>query len=907
MKNNNSQKKKNISKKNSKIDIHSIIRERYIAGGQVQGVGFRPFVYKLATFLELTGRVGNSEKGVLIEVQGTRECLDTFFSRFVSELPPMARLESLTRTIIDTIEEESFEIILTEHKGTGHSVLIGTDMAHCEDCRKEMLDKNDARYLYPFINCTNCGPRYSITHSLPYDRETTSMACFPLCESCAKEYSDPLDRRFHAQPTACHECGVEIWTESGRKGKVAFENTLSRLAKGKIVAIKGLGGFHLSCNAMNILAIKNLRKRKSRPNKAFAVMVANIDSARQFAYINEEEEQLLTCAKRPIVLCKKKPNSTLPNILAPDTETIGLMLPSSPLHELLFCGDHYYKPKFEALVMTSGNISGEPIALGNREAFNKLTGIADHFLFHNRDILVRVDDSVLFVKPKNVLELEEKNKTKKSNFISIRRARAFVPEPLDFLPFETFPKTILALGADLKATCAITKTISSANNNNPDKKTTQVFVGQHIGNMENLQNQFFMQENIEHLKKLLAVEPDLIITDAHPNSFMRSYADDLAQMIEEKRLFENSTAALHKVLTEATYHGTEAQSHSKAPIFRNSEKHEDTSESAKSYFMEKCTRLDMQHHAAHAYSLLADNTLYEKMCVLILDGTGYGLDGTMWGGEAIYINPELNEWNRIGHFTPSLQPANDMAVKRPWYMAESFLLNSSLDICQTSKFLTSLPFGATINLNDREAIRELCSQKIGIPTSSCGRLFDAIGVILGCEPQISYEGQVPMQLEAMQNFNYNEYEIVEPIFEKNTILFDSHTLFNNCIKKLIALRTNVCCYEAKPIRHDYDSRIGINKPEISPAAYAVYAKVARYFHLSLAHSLALWGECICKEHNVQKLGLTGGVMLNKTLLEEITKALQEKNITPIIHQNYSPSDASISLGQAYYAYLYSRK
>ncbi len=794
------------------------IRKKYIVGGQVQGVGFRPFIYTIALDAKLTGFVSNTRAGVFIEAQGSHEQLGEFEKNLHEKLPPLAEISSLKTEEIHTIENElDFQIHISETKGKGHAVLISPDVAHCEACKNEMLDKNDSRYLYPFINCTHCGPRYSITHTMPYDRETTSMACFPLCEDCQKEYTNPLDRRFHAQPTACHVCGVKVWNEENVENFDAIKDTISKLQQGKIVAIKGLGGFHLACDAMNIEAIERLRIRKNRPHKALAIMVKDIEKAKEFAIIDKVEEELLLSRQRPIVLCKKK--VSLPHTLAPDTKNIGIMLPSSPLHELFFHAEHFDEKNFEALVMTSGNPAHEPISLMNREARAKLSNVADHYLFHNRDILVRVDDSVLYAKPENTREFD----SNKDPFVSIRRARGYVPSPLS-LPAKSETnnthKNILAFGADLKGTACVTKNSNSQENNSG----IDAFVGQHVGDIESMKNQEFLLETIAHLSKILEFSPEIVLSDAHPNSYSRLLA---AQYAHEKNV-----------------------------------KH-----------------ITLQHHAAHAFALLADNQSLEPCIALVLDGTGYGLDNTFWGGELLYIDPKNAHWERIGHFKKTLQVANDRAVHRPWYMTQSFLSACNSDY--------SLAENLSIDTFELEAIKELISKNVGIQTSSCGRLFDAMGVLLSCISEITYEGQVPLQLESKQDFSYNDFDILPSYTEDELSIFDSHTLFNNCLQK----KEN----------HSLSDE-----------------EIARYFHLSLAHSLADWAIKACDKYNVKHIGMTGGVFLNKTLLEEVCNSIQKRNhiknddnaannarnlYIPLLHKNFSPSDASLSLGQAFYASL----
>ncbi len=787
------------------MNKHVDKRVKFIISGQVQGVGFRPFVYTLARSLLLSGFVGNTKEGVLIELQGSEVSIDKFRQSLFTDLPPLAHILSLESVDIECLpiikgEEYDFCIIQSEESST-HQTLISPDFAHCDACKNEMLDKNDTRYLYPFINCTHCGPRFSITHSMPYDRKTTSMHCFALCEKCTEEYTNPLDRRFHAQPTACHACGVQVWDTENNKNFDALKATIQKLHQGKIIAIKGLGGFHLACDAFNEVSIRTLRQRKQRPHKALAIMLGTIEKAHEVAYIDEEEARLLTLQSRPIVICKAK--ESISHLLSPDTNTIGIMLPVSPLHELFFHAEHFGEEKFKALVMTSANAKSEPICLSNREAREKLKDIADDFLFHNRDILVRVDDSVLFAYPKKLRE--KSSSIVNDGFISVRRSRGYVPTYVE-LPLEESTRaqheqnnlSLLAFGADLKNTATVTKF---------SKNSVYAFVGQHIGDLESAKNQEFLHESIEHLIKILAVKPDKVICDAHPNA----YSSLLAQEYAHK----------HNI-----------------PL------------------------LTLQHHKAHAFALAADNNENNPFIAIVLDGTGYGEDNTFWGGELFSVEVQRALANRCGHFEKVKQVANDKAVHSPYYMAQVFM--HAIHITEHF-FKDKEDF-------EENAVKELCAKNMGITSTSCGRLLDAIGVLLDCTKEnnfeITYEGQVPILLEKMQNQNYTNFDVLEPIKEEEMLVFPSIKLFEKC-------------YQMKCENVDY-------------------ADIARYAHLTLAHSLALWAFELCKNTGIKKVGLSGGVFLNRTLLTETVLALQDYDLDVMIHKNYSPSDASISLGQAFY-------
>ncbi len=488
-----------------------------MVAGQVQGVGFRPFIYRLALDHKLTGFVCNTPEGVVIELQGEAEAIDAFAHDFPLRLPPLAHVTAHTVEVMETIEEEENFSIHASVAGDGHHVLISPDIATCPDCLADMHDANNRRYVYPFTNCTNCGPRYTITRSIPYDRATTSMACFPLCPDCHEEYTNPLDRRFHAQPNACPVCGPHVWfaDEKGvqvSRDKEAFIHVVKALNEGHIAAIKGLGGFHLVADARNDNAVATLRERKHRPFKPLAIMVADVNCAHQIAHISVSEEALLSGRERPIVLLKKRAEHRLSKHTAPHTAYIGMMLPYTPLHHVLFQEMMKYNPDvFPALVMTSGNAGGEPICLGNREAVARLSGIADFFLFHNRDILVRVDDSVTRIinlpREKASTKIDDKSL---DTVQFIRRARGFTPSPI---AFGRSGPNVIGLGPQLKTTVCFTK-------------DDNAFLSQHIGDLENLETYEFYKEVVSHMHDILKVDPQAAVCDLHPDYMTSVFAHE---------------------------------------------------------------------------------------------------------------------------------------------------------------------------------------------------------------------------------------------------------------------------------------------------------------------------------------------------------------------------------------------
>jgi len=654
----------------------TVVRQKFTITGQVQGVGFRPFVYRIALDNAVTGSVNNSPDGVIIEIQGTPEQVSAFSDDLADKLPPLAKIVTLDSQDMPPVDSESEFTILKSTGGEGHSVLISPDVATCPDCLADMNAPLNRRYRYPFTNCTNCGPRYTITRSIPYDRPQTSMARFTLCADCQAEYENPLDRRFHAQPNACPRCGPRAWMTAPdgtviAQGDEAPRRLAAELAEGKIAAVKGLGGFHLVCDATSDQAVSLLRQRKHRPDKPLAVMVRDMDSAHVLAEILPAEEEWLTGIHRPIVLAAKRDILPLSEQVAPDTNFIGLMLPYTPLHHLLL--DDFAEAagySFSALVMTSGNMSSEPICLDNDEALERLDGIADIFLFHNRDILIRTDDSVVRINPVT------------GDPIFMRRARGFVPTPV-FIPRygESPGPTVLGTGPELKCTMTLTK-------------NDQAFPSQHIGTMSNLETLNFHTEILAHLQDILQVSPALIVRDLHPDYMTSAMADELGRKLG-------------------------------VPV------------------------ATLQHHVAHIYAVLAENRHTAPALGLALDGTGYGEDGTIWGGECLMLSPEDNEHQRLAHFSHIRLPGGEAAVREPWRIAQAALWE--LGIREPGKY--RWPWLDRFEAESR-FLPQILEKGINTPaTSSCGRLFDAVAALCGLADTISYEGQAAIRLETIQDMS----------------------------------------------------------------------------------------------------------------------------------------------------------
>lgn len=788
-------------------------RRRLLAAGQVQGVGFRPFIYRLARRYGLTGRVGNTSDGVCIEIQGTFEALEAFCRDLPRALPPLARLTSCTVENIAPLPEEDVFAIVPSAGRSGHHVLVSPDVGTCSDCLADMRDPGNRRYRYPFTNCTNCGPRFTITWAIPYDRATTSMACFPLCPDCRGEYDNPLDRRFHAQPNACPLCGPRVWLTTGggagpsadtalpapsveMSGEWANLEALRRAAQllraGKILALKGLGGFHLSCDAFNSAAVEELRRRKTRPHKPLAVMVPDLATARQVAILTPEEEAFLTGAERPIVICARR-RKILPDTLSPDTTTVGLVLPYTPLHVVLLELYHEESPPDvpPALVMTSGNAGGEPICLGNREALIRLGHIADAFLLHNRDILVRADDSVVRVVAGDGslrTSSTEKADVPESLNIFYRRARGYVPRPI-FM--DGGGSCVLGCGPELKATLCLTR-------------ENAAFVSQHIGDLQNLETFSFYQEVAAHLEALLEVRPEAVVCDLHPDYLSSQFA---ARLAEERGL----------------------------PLWR------------------------LQHHFAHAWSVLAENAHHGPALTLALDGTGLGEDGTIWGGELLQVDTETMEQRRLGRLSPFALPGGEAAIREPWRIAQGMLTVSGV-AC------TSLPWETEPGV---AAVKEMVRRGVHCPlTSSCGRLFDAVAALLGLCARTTYEGQAAVRLEAAQVVGADvvtPYAV--PLQENGELLeLDSRALF-------LAVFEDVRQGEAAGI-------------------------AAARFHAGLATALADMAEKAARRTGIRVVGLSGGVLQNATIAVLLPRALRRRGLAPLMHRVLPANDGGLSLGQA---------
>ncbi|HBR22102.1 MAG TPA: carbamoyltransferase HypF [Nitrospiraceae bacterium] len=676
--------------------------------GVVQGVGFRPFVYNLAKSLNLSGIVTNTADGVAIDIEG--EDITSFIDRLPKEAPPLSEINHIDVLPMPFCGHKDFEIV--KSRDSGSFTLISSDVSICDDCLKEMLDKGNRRYLYPFINCINCGPRYTITNAVPYDRHNTTMSVFNMCNECESEYNNTSDRRFHAQPNACSKCGphLELKVKSEKlkvnKAENPIKETIRLLRDGGIVAIKGLGGFHIACDAANRDAVERLRERKRKNNKPFALMAPDIETIKKYCEVSEKEQELLTSNKRPIVLLKKKTaqdnSALLSDSISPNNLYIGFMLPYTPLHYLLFYypltpNSELLTPNFLALVMTSGNISEEPIVVSNDEAVSKFSDMVDALLIHNRGIFMRVDDSV--VKVRNTLsvmcnELNGKPSriTSHTSLFFIRRSRGYAPEPISL---DDDGPEVLGCGADIKNTFTLTK-------------GSYAIPSHHIGDMENYETVKFFEESLSNLKKVYRVNPVAVGYDLHPNYLSTKWA--LSQQSEAK----NSSLVTHH--SSLSFYG-------------------------------------IQHHYAHIASVMAENGIKRKVIGVAFDGTGYGTDGNLWGSE--FLIADIDDFKRAGHFKYIPLPGGEMAIREPWRVAVSYIRYITGD--EVIDYLESIGFIEKYGSEKINAILGIIDNRDFSPlSSSAGRLFDTVSAILGICGTNTFEGEAAMALESYTIDNIEE-------------------------------------------------------------------------------------------------------------------------------------------------------
>jgi hydrogenase maturation protein HypF len=756
-------------------------RRKALVRGVVQGVGFRPFVYRLALEEGLAGFIGNDTDGVTIEVEGPAERVDAFLRRLCAEAPPLARIDSVAVREAAATGEAGFRIAASEVLGRV-STGIPADAATCTDCLRELLDPADRRYRYPFLNCTNCGPRFTITRRIPYDRPQTSMARFKMCEACQAEYDDPLNRRFHAQPNACWECGPRVWLTGADGAEIAVddpvETTIGRLLAGEIVAIKGIGGFHLSVDATSEAAVMRLRERKRRYGKPLAVMVRDLAAAREVCVLTAEEA-LLTTSARPIVLARKRDGCGIAAVVAPGIPWLGVYLPYAPLQHLLFADG-----RARALVMTSANLSEEPIAIDNDEARARLGAIADIFLMHDREILQRCDDSVVAVVD-GAPQL-------------IRRARGFVPLGVELpaaLQLEAPP--LLAVGGHLKNAFALAR-------------GRFVYQSQHLGDLENLTGLEFFTESLDHLMRTFEIEPEAVAHDLHPGYLSTGWAKEWA-------------AARGLPL------------------------------------------IAVQHHHAHVAGCMAEHGLRGEAIGLALDGTGYGADGRIWGGEVLVSR--LDGFERFAHLEYVPMPGGEAAIREPWRMAVGHLLGAGFDV----------ESGAVLDLVGSKAaeahvLRRMAERGVNAPlTSSCGRLFDAVAAVVLDRRVVDYEAQAAIELEGLAVDEADEagYEMEIPPGDwaaREPIRICAGPLWRALVR---------------------DLQGGGSK-----------ARIAARFHAGVATGFVRATVLARAATGLGQVVLSGGCMHNRRLARLLRANLEAEGFEVFQHRRISPGDGGLSYGQA---------
>jgi hydrogenase maturation protein HypF len=733
--------------------------------GVVQGVGFRPFVYSLATRLGLAGHVGNDSAGVFIEIEGPASVVGEFLDLLEAQAPPLARIERVSTSALPVSGSAGFFIAPSEPGGR-RQALVSADSATCADCLAELADPGDRRFGYPFINCTNCGPRFTIVRDVPYDRPLTTMAEFAMCLACKAEYEDPADRRFHAQPVCCAECGpaLRLLDAAGHELDCTTGALLAAagvLTSGRVLAVKGLGGYHLAADAGSASAAALLRTRKHREDKPFAVMVPDVTAARQLCEVNDAAESLLFSGRRPIVLLPRLASAAVAESVAPGTRDLGVMLPYTPLHHLLL------RAAGRPIVLTSGNVSDEPICYSDAEVLERLGGIADAFLVHDRAIHMRTDDSVV--------------RAFRGGEMVLRRSRGYVPEPLR-LGGTPLRRPVLGCGAELKNTFCL-------------GKDSHVFMSHHIGDLENYETYQSFASGIEHFQRLFDVTPEVVAHDLHPEYLSTKYALELPDV----------------------------------------------------------SLVGVQHHHAHIASCMADNSFDGPVIGVAFDGTGYGLDGTIWGGE--FLLADLASFTRAGYLEPVPMPGGAAAIRQPWRMAAAYLCAcdaAGLDVAQR-------------NAARWDAVLAMARKGLNSPlTSSAGRLFDAVAAVLSVRDEIRYEGQAAVELE----------QLADPgVLDGYSCMISEGDEVRVAGSDLVAAVVS-------------DLRGGCDRPV-----------AAARFHNGVANAIARVCSALRARTGRDVVALSGGVFQNLLLLSRTVALLEAQEFRVLVHSRVPPNDGGISLGQ----------
>ncbi|MCS7279003.1 MAG: carbamoyltransferase HypF [Thermodesulfobacteriaceae bacterium] len=745
-----------------------LIRYRIEINGVVQGVGFRPFVYNLAQTLGVKGFVKNDLSGVIIEIEEDSKILELFLKKLEEEKPPLSQIYKIKVKELPLVGFKNF-VIEKSTQDKEISLDILPDVATCEYCLKEMIDPHDRRYLYPFINCTLCGPRFTIIEKLPYDRENTAMRVFEMCKDCYKEYVDPKDRRFHAQPVACPYCGpyLELFDNQGNKvaeKEEALKKTTELLKEGYIVAVKGIGGFHLMGKATDAKVIDLLRKRKRRSRKPLAVMFKNLEQLKIYCKISPEEERVLLSPARPIVLLEGR--ELLPSHIAPGLKRIGAFLPYSPLHHLILQNLDF------PVIATSGNFSDEPIVIKNEEAFKKLIYLADYLLMHNREILRRADDSVI--------------KVINQNPIFIRRARGYAPLPI-FLPFQ-LKERILAVGPRDKNTFAI-------------GLENKVILSQHVGDIETVEDLEDFEKTLKDFMELYKFEPEVVVCDKHP--------------------FYETTKWAERFTLER-----------ELPLVK------------------------VQHHLAHILSCMAENEIFDEVLGIAWDGTGYGEDGTVWGGEFLVVKGKT--YHRVAHLRHFCLIGGEKAIKEPKRVALALLL----ELYGEKALEKPIPLLKIFEKKELLLLYKAWEKRINSPlSSSCGRLFDAISALIGVNYINHYEGESPMILEDLFDYEVKDFYSLELYHEKGKYIIDWSPMIE------------AITFGKEPIQ----------------------VKVSKFINTLAKACLE-----VALRFGIEKVCLSGGVMMNKPLVERITEFLSSEGFKVFYQTKVPPNDGGLSLGQVLY-------
>jgi hydrogenase maturation protein HypF len=826
------------------ISADSSVRLRVRVEGIVQGVGFRPHVYRLARELHLGGYVLNDERGVLLEVEGPPAVAERFLERLVAEEPPLASIERVLRETIPATGKSIFELLPSANSGTPEA-LISPDTATCAECLAELNDPCDRRYRYPFINCTNCGPRFTITTGIPYDRPSTTMAGFAMCELCRTEYEDPGNRRFHAQPNACPVCGPRallLWPDGtervgarGRNGREcaarpipedAIRTAARALLEGLIVAVKGLGGYHLACRADRPQAVEALRERKHREDRPFALMAPTTAAVEALVELNEASREMLEDRARPIVVAPMHAHAEVAHAVAPGSGELGVMLPYTPLHHLLMA-DYMaaatdaapttgiaavraapniavtaadavadrasacaVSDGLAALVMTSGNVSDEPIAYTDEDAIARLAGIADVFLVHDRPIHTRTDDSVV-------------RATSMGAPMLMRRSRGYVPGPIG-LPLLA-QRPVLACGAELKSTFCLAR-------------GERAWVSHHIGDLKNYETLQSFAEGVEHFQRLFAISPEIVAHDLHPDYLSTGYAIKRAAVAEEI--------------------GDRSEPRPAVPLLTG-----------------------VQHHHAHMAACLAEHGELGQAVGAVFDGSGYGTDGTVWGGELLI--GDLHDFERVGHLRAVRLPGGDRAVHEPWRMACAWLAET-VDGQEAPPLPGSL--AGDVAQERWETIARLARNELAPVTTSVGRLFDAIAALCGVRASVTYEGQAAIELEsAVDRSERGEYTI--------------------------SLQSREGALELDPLAAV--TAVVHEQREGAPVGV-----MAARFHTGLARATARACEQIARDRGLRTVVLSGGVFQNRVLLELTVAELERAGLSALAPELLPAGDGGISYGQA---------